>query len=736
MAKKSPTVVKQLKQRGGIRIGQPLKDIQGVLTGKPPFIRATNQMRRRRRPLEAAKTEAKSELAERKRAEESLARRVREQAALYQFTDQINRAASLDQVYASALKAIVNVLGCDRASILLFDDSKIMRFVAWRGLSEAYRKAVEGHSPWKAGEKDPSPIGVEQVAAAGFSTELLGPLKREGIQALAFIPLLAGGNLIGKFMTYYNAPHRFTEPELHLALTLAHQIGFAVDRKRAEDVKARLAAIVESSEDAIISKDVNGVILSWNRGAERLFGFSAQEALGQPIMIIVPPERAEEERRILARIRRREPVENFETVRRGKDGTLLDISLTVSAIIDAEGKLLGVSKIARDITRQKRAEQALQESEERYRTLVAQVKDYAIFRMDHQGRPTSWNEGVRRVLGFEEADFIGQDVTRIFTPEDVQACVPLKELRQAAEEGTASNERWMLRADGKRFYASGVTTALWNSAGEHIGYSKVLRDNTALAEAQAKLEAHAVDLERLVASRTKDLQAINEQLEAFVYSIAHDLRTPLRTVTGYSQLLLDEYAVQLQETVKHLLTRIHNSSEFMDKLLLDLLAFGKTARAEIELGPVEVSRAWESAVFQCANEIEQTQATVHACQPLSRVIAHEATLAQSLANLLSNAIKFVAPGVRPKARFWAEQRGGSVRLWLQDNGLGIAQNQQQRVFRVFERLHGSRYAGTGIGLSIVRKGVERMGGSVGLESEPDKGSRFWIELPRATGTAS
>ena len=687
--------------------------------------------RRRELQLEAANAEAKNELAERKRAEESLARRVREQEALYQFTDQIHRAASLHEVYDAALEAIVRALGCDRASILLFDDSQVMRFVVWRGLSDSYRKAVEGHSPWKAGERDAAPIAVADLESGDFSTQLKDRVRSEGIRALAFIPLFAGENLIGKFMTYYDAPHEFTEQELDLALTLAHQIGFAVERKRVENAKARLAAIVESSEDAIISKDVNDVIVSWNRGAERLYGFKPEEALGRPITLILPGDRIEEEQGLFDRVCRREPIESFETVRRCKDGRLLDISLTVSPIIDEQGNVIGVSKIARDISARKRAEEALQESEERYRTLVEQVKDYAIFRMDNQGHPTSWNEGVRRVLGFEEDDFIGQDVTRIFTPEDVQVGLPAKELRQAAKTGTAGNDRWMLRADGKRFYASGVTTALRNSAGEHIGYTKVLRDDTALAEAQAKLEAHAVDLERLVAERTKDLQATNEQLEAFVYSIAHDLRTPLRTVTGYSQLLLDDHAAQMEETVQHLLKRIHNSSEFMDKLLLDLLAFGKAARAEIELEPVDPAKAWENAVFQCSNEVEQTQGIATATGPLPKVIAHEATLGQSLANLLSNALKFVAPGVQPRVRFWAETRHGVVRLWVEDNGLGIPASQQQRVFRVFERLHGTRYAGTGIGLSIVRKGVERMGGSVGLESEPEKGSRFWIELPAA-----
>ena len=176
---------------------------------------------------------------------------------------------------------------------------------------------------------------------------------------------------------------------------------------------------------------------------------------------------------------------------------------------------------------------------------------------------------------------------------------------------------------------------------------------------------------------------------------------------------------------------MHSSSEFMDKLLLDLLAFGRTARAPVELGPVEVQKAWQAALLQCSTQIEQAHAQVESTPPQAPIIAHEATVGQCLANLLSNALKFVPPGVPPHVRFWGEERDGWIRLWVEDNGLGIPADQHERVFRVFERLQGSRYPGTGIGLSIVRKGVERMGGTVGVESHSGHGSKFWIQLRKA-----
>jgi len=399
--------------------------------------------------------------------------------------------------------------------------------------------------------------------------------------------------------------------------TLSRSVQVALRSRRRQyevrdliEVNSRLAAIVQFSEDAIISKDLNGVITSWNSGAERLFGYTAQEAIGQPITIIIPTDRLDEEPNILDRIQHGARFEHYETIRKCKDGKLLDISLTVSPLQNERGEIVGASKIARDITERKRAEEALR-------------------------------------------------------------------------------------------------------------------------QAQNELRQHAAKLERAVADRTADLRATNEQLETFIYSIAHDLRAPLRSMTGYAELLLEDYGHTLEPAGQKMLKRIQEASQFMDELLMDLLTYGRMASVPLELGPVEVQKAWENALFQCAPQIEDNHASIETVPPLPRVRAHESTLGQILANLLTNALKFVEPGVRPHIRFWAEPQASTVRLSIQDNGIGIPLDQQGRVFRVFERLHGARFAGTGIGLSIVRKGVERMGGRVGVESEPGKGSRFWIELPAA-----
>ena len=317
------------------------------------------------------------DISERKQAEAASAKRSDELGALYQFTDRLCRAEVPNDVYESALDAISCALGCRRVSILLLDDTGIMRFAAWRGLSDDYRRAVDGHSPWTRDAKEPRPLCIENVETADLPEGLRVIVKAEGIAALAFIPLVVSGKLIGKFMTYYEVPHVFNDAEVDLAVTIARQLGFSVERMRADPASRLLASIVNASDDAIVSKDLNGIVTSWNRGAERLFGYTANEMIGRPVTTLIPQDRQSEEVEILERIRRGERVEHYETVRQRKDGGLVDVSLTVSPVKDAAGKVVGASKIARNVSEKKHAqarqELLTQEIQHRTKNLFAVV---------------------------------------------------------------------------------------------------------------------------------------------------------------------------------------------------------------------------------------------------------------------------------------------------------------------------------------------------------------------------
>ena len=289
------------------------------------------------------------DISERKRAEE-----------VYAFTDRLYRARGPTEVYEAALDAITRGLGCSRASILLFDAAGAMRFAAWRGLSDSYRSAVEGHSPWSRDVKDPHPICIADVAAADLPEPLKAIVKAEGVGALAFIPLVADGALIGKFTTYHDGPHVFGKSDIDLAVTIARQLGFGIERMRAEQGRQLLASIVATSDDAIVTKDLSGVVTSWNKSAERMFGFAADEMIGRSITTVIPPERHREELEILDRIRRGESVSTYWTVRQRKDGSPIDISLSVSPLKDAAGRVVGASKIARDVSDKKQAQARLE----------------------------------------------------------------------------------------------------------------------------------------------------------------------------------------------------------------------------------------------------------------------------------------------------------------------------------------------------------------------------------------
>ena len=263
--------------------------------------------------------------------------------------------------------------------------------------------------------------------------------------------------------------------------------------------------------------------------------------------------------------------------------------------------------------------------------------------------------------------------------------------------------------------------------------SSISREAGRLVELQASEERFRLlneTLEQRVDQRTAELESANRALEAFAYSISHDLRAPLRGIQGFAQALLEDYGDRLDATGHDYSRRIAAAANRMDQLIQDILAYSRLSRADLELAPVSLEAAIREAQAEVDLPLRQRGGEIAVEGPFPRVHAHRPTLVQVLTNLLSNAIVYVVPGTPPRIRVRAEDRGGRTRVWVEDEGIGIAPEHQERIFHVFERLHGSEtYPGTGIGLAIVRKGIERMGGTAGVESAPGAGSRFWIELP-------
>ncbi|HZH40945.1 MAG TPA: ATP-binding protein, partial [Gemmatimonadales bacterium] len=275
-----------------------------------------------------------------------------------------------------------------------------------------------------------------------------------------------------------------------------------------------------------------------------------------------------------------------------------------------------------------------------------------------------------------------------------------------------------------------------HAAGEEAPGDEIERLASVFASMVKHVRESQHELETRVKTRTNELQERNEELESFAYSISHDLRAPLRAMDGFSQALLEEYGDKLDATGRQYAERVKAGARRMDLLIRDLLAYSKMTRADIKVGPVELDRVIRSALDQVEGDARARGARVVVEDHMPRVLGHESTLTQVVMNLVANGIKFVPAGRTPEVRVRTEGRDGVVRLWILDNGIGIPPEYHERIFRVFERLHRvDEYPGTGIGLAIVRKGVERMGGRVGLESEPDRGTSFWIDLPRVEDQA-
>ena len=499
----------------------------------------------------------------------------------------------------------------------------------------------------------------------------------------------------------------------------------------------RFRLMVEGVQDySIFMLDPQGYIMTWNDGAQNIKGYNAHEVIGKHFSIFYTSDG----------IKAQKPEIEIETAkstgryeeegwRVKKNGSVFWASVVLTALYNDQNKLIGFSKVTRDLTDRKQAEDNLLHSEERYRMLVEQVTDYGIFMLDEKGRIISWNEGAKNIKGYAEAEILGKYFTIFYPEEDILNGKPAMELKHARAHGKYEEEGWRLRKDGSRFWANVVITAVYNSEGALMGFSKVTRDLTERKESEKAL-TDSYEVYRRLTEELKvanaELSYANAELEQFTSIVSHDLQEPVRTIKSFLLLINGKLAGDTPPEVKTYVGKSIAAVNRMRELIQNLLQYSQLARVDIALETVSVAGLVSEALQNLANSVDMSCADIVIENELETVQGDRVQLVQLLQNLVSNALKFT-DAQAPKVVIRSRLQDGQALFSVTDNGIGIHPSDLHKVFEIFRRLHTHKvYPGTGIGLAICKKIVDRHHGRIWLESEPGKGTTFYFTLNEET----
>jgi len=490
--------------------------------------------------------------------------------------------------------------------------------------------------------------------------------------------------------------------------------------------------LVERVRDyAIFALDTTGHVLSWNEGAQRLKGYSAEEILGRHFSTFYPE----------SDLARGKPAWELEMAMRDgrfedegwrvrKDGTLMWANVIITALRDDAGTHVGFAKVTRDLTERRSVEETLRASEERFRLLVQDVKDYAIFMLSPNGVVASWNEGARAIKGYAASEIIGKHFSTFYPQEDIDSGKPDMELRVAAKEGRFEDEGWRIRGDGTKLWANVVITAMRNPAGELIGFAKVTRD---LTERRAAEERALAD-----ARRATEAEVANRTKSEFLAAMSHELRTPLNAIGGYAELLTMGIGGPTTEQQQEYLSRIRSSQQHLLGIITDLLNYSRIEAGHVnyDVTTVPLQEALDSVLPLVIPQARAKDIALvsEPCEPGIVALCDRIKSEQIVLNLLSNAVKFTLSGGRVRVHCTAD--GDRVNIVVEDTGPGIPPDKLNAIFEPFVQLgrtRTSQHEGTGLGLAISRDLARAMNGDVRVESTVGEGSTFTLSLPRATG---
>ena len=505
------------------------------------------------------------------------------------------------------------------------------------------------------------------------------------------------------------------------------------ERKKAQEQQVLLASIINSSDEAIISIDIHAIITSWNRGAENLFGYSAEEVLGKEISMLIAPGRLNEEPMIIEMITRGENIAHYETERIRKDGRAVQISLNVSPVKDSLGKIIGASKIARDVTALKEARRIQLELEEKvrsktaeseniYKIIASSIPGSLISLLDPEYRHLLVEGDMVKALGYNKDKLVGQRAMDVLPPDIYAAMVG--DFTRVFRGETFTVETRRLGYDLVTRYVP-----LKREDGLVYAALIVVIDVTELKSAQRHISDLNTSLEYKVAERTEQLAAVNRELEAFTYSVSHDLRAPLRIIDGFADILVADYADKLNEEGTRTLGVIMSNARRMGQLIDDLLKLSHLGRREITMNKVDMNKLVQSAISEQRLLYSKLQSAI-TVDPLLPAVGDGNLILQVWNNLISNALKYSSKQANPSIHISSHKNGNMITYSVRDNGVGFDMSYAHKLFGIFQRLHKiTEYEGTGVGLALVQRIILKHGGKIWAESEVGKGATFFFSLP-------
>ncbi len=596
-------------------------------------------------------------------------------------------------------------------------------------IAGAYRASLGGNGVWAglATIVSCAIVGLAFRRLLKKHPENFTALELYAIGVVAHLAMLASQLLVLPWPTGVTILRQIWLPVLLIfpAATLLIGLLFKNEERRIqterklESSEALYHELVETAQNLIWQCDTEGRYTYLNPAWEEVFGYKTEEMLGQKFSDFQPPEYAARDLEVFTQLLQGDTLKALETVHLGKNGKEIHLLFFANTLVDDAGNQTGSRGTAYDITERKQAEIALHGLAARQKALLAAIPE--IIMETDANKVYTWAN--QSGLDFFGEDVLGKEAAVYFEGEQTTYT-----LVQPLFNGTSDNvyvESWQRRKDGQTRLLAWWCHVLKDEKGQVTGALSSARDITEQHQDKQELHMLNAELEQRVSERTAEL-------EAFAYSVSHDLKAPLRGIDGYSHLLLDDYADKLDEEGRFFLHTIRQATQQMKQLIEDLLEYSRMQRRTLRIGNVDVSNLIKALIAERAAEIAAHNITIEVNVPCTDVDAEVEGLAQVLRNLLDNAIKFSRGVPAPKIEIGGRGEEKNCILWVRDNGVGFDPKYQDRIFEIFQRLHNTEeYPGTGIGLAIVRQGMKRMNGRVWAESKPGEGAVFYIEIPKA-----